>query len=89
MVQRLSEHNRVHQGMAAHIGFVMPAQFRSAEVERGDLPAAVLDPDALKIASHAQIKGPFEDVRGLNAGLGQYNHLLSCAGFFIGRWFFE
>ena len=45
VVQCFSELDRVHQGMAAHIGLVVPVEIRPAEVEHGDLFAVGLEPD--------------------------------------------
>ncbi len=67
VIQRFSELDRVHQGVAADIGPIVPVQVLAAKKESDDLFAAVAEPDARKVAAHAQIKCASEDVRGLKA----------------------
>jgi hypothetical protein len=63
--------------MTVYVCLVMLVQIMAAKVKRSDLPAIRFEPYAAQIAAHAQVKRPFKNIRGLNAG--QYNHLLPSA----------
>ena len=71
MIQRLPELHRIYQGVTVPVSPVMFMQIRAGEHEGCYLPAVLIKADVLKVAAHAQIKGPSEDVRGLKAGCRQ------------------
>jgi hypothetical protein len=71
VVQRFPELDRVHLGMTVDVSLVVPVKIGSSEVEHGNLSAVCFKPDCGKVAAHAQVKRPSEDVRGLKAVFSQ------------------
>ncbi len=69
MVQCFSELQRIHQGMAVDVFFVMPIKVIAGKHEACDLFAVLPEPDVLKIATHTHEESTPEDVCGLKAGI--------------------